>query len=585
MLKPKMIRDHLFIFINSLIVNPAFSSQTKEVLTTKSSDFGSKCIVPDDIKKRLMNKIKAQVKEFLNFKLDQAAKKTDGGRRKKINFPPEIEDANDAGKKYSSDCTLIVTEGLSAKTLAVAGISELDGSNNRYGIFPLKGKLLNVREAPRSQINKNTEITNLKQILGLKHGTKYDNKRAISNLRYGKVMIMTDQDYDGSHIKGLMINLFHSEWPELIRHKLFGANGNESFIEQFITPIVVARKGSNKLSFYTVPQYEKWRADNNNGKGWKVKYYKGLGSWQRKDGKEHFKNLRKHRIAFDYTANNDINILTGNEIGNENDNAIVKAFAKDRADARKDWIRGYEIGTHIEYKRKISYKHFVDKELILFSVNDLARSVPSIYDGLKPGQRKILYCCFLKNNLKKEIRVAQLGGYVSEKSAYHHGETSLYQTIIGMAQDYIGSNNVNLLTPNGMFGSRIKGGRDAASARYIHTLLAPITRRLFHENDDMILNYQDDDGYPVEPTYYIPIIPTILINGCKGIGTGWSTFIPNYNTTDIIKNIRKKLSGEDWNIMHPYYRGFKGEIICQNNNNNNNNNNLYDDDIESFQYK
>ena len=193
MLKPKMIRDHLFVFVNSLIINPAFSSQTKEVLTTKSSSFGSKCVLPPDMMKRLMNKIKMVVKDLLHFKLDQAAKKTDGKRKRKLNLPPEIDDANDAGGRYSSDCTLIVTEGLSAKTLAVAGITELPKSKNRWGIFPLKGKLLNVRDASRSQINKNTEINNLKQILGLKHGTKYSDKKAISTLRYGKIMIMTDQ--------------------------------------------------------------------------------------------------------------------------------------------------------------------------------------------------------------------------------------------------------------------------------------------------------------------------------------------------------------------------------------------------------
>eukprot|EP01084_Bolivina_argentea_P113088 201633_1 len=555
MLKPKMIRDHLFVFVNALIVNPAFSSQTKEVLTTKSAQFGSKCVIPEDIKKRLMTKIKVMVKELLAFKLDQAAKKTDGTRKRKMNFPPEINDANDAGGKHAAQCTLIVTEGLSAKTLAVAGITELEGQNNRYGIFPLKGKLLNVREAPRSQINKNTEITNLKQILGLKHGIKYNNKKVISSLRYGKVMIMTDQDYDGSHIKGLMINLFHSEWPDLIHNKLFGADGDESFVEQFITPIVVASKGSQKHAFYTVPQYEEWKTHNNDGKGWKIKYYKGLGSWRREDGKEHFKKLGKHRIAFKFE-------------NNEDDNSIIKAFSKDKADARKEWIGDHQEGTHLNYgdmdTQKVTYTDFIDKELILFSVNDLQRSVPSIFDGLKPGQRKILYCCFLKNNLKTELRVAQLGGYVSEKSAYHHGEQSLYQTIIGMAQDYVGSNNINLLSPNGMFGSRMKGGKDAASPRYIHTHLAAITRRIFDENDDMIVQYQEDDGYPVEPSNYLPIIPTVLVNGCKGIGTGWSTFIPNYNPSEIIKNIRRKLCGEECVKMHPYFRGFQGQIVCGN---------------------
>merc|ERR1719204_1095489 len=239
------------------------------------------------------------------------------------------------------------------------------------------------------------------------------------------------------------------------------------------------------------------------------------------------------------------------------------------ADARKEWIAGCEEGTFLDFEamgdslgrnKRVSYKDFIDRELILFSSYDLKRSVPALFDGLKPGQRKILYCCFLKNNLSKEIRVAQLGGYVSEKSAYHHGETSLYMTIIGMAQNYVGSNNINLLCPNGMFGSRIRGGKDAASPRYIHTKLAPITRRLFIPSDDQILEYQDDDGYPVEPIHYAPIIPLVLVNGALGIGTGWSTAIPNFNPSDIMKNIRRKLVGDDWVSMRPFYRGFTGKI-------------------------
>jgi len=591
MLKPKIVRDHLFIFVNSLIVNPAFSSQTKEVLTTKSTSFGSKCVLSEDINKRLMNKLKTLVKEELNFKLNQAAKKTDGKRKSKLNLPPEIDDALDAGTRRSADCTLIVTEGLSAKTLAVAGITELPGRNRLYGIFPLKGKLLNVRDAPRAQINKNAEINNLKQILGLKHGGKYNDKKAVQQLRYGKVMIMTDQDTDGSHIKGLMINLFHSEWPELVRQQLFGPQHNESFIEQFITPIVVATKAKKREMFYSIPQYERWKATHNDGKGWKIKYYKGLGTWQRNEGKEHFRHLQKHRIAFRYRRNQNQNSNSNNPFNNSSntsttssssasnsgvpaadDLAIVKAFAKDKADARKEWISGFtecdgaenDDSKYLDFTKirnqQITYSEFIDKDLILFSISDVHRSVPSLCDGLKPGQRKILYCCFLKNNLRTELRVAQLSGYVSEKSAYHHGEASLHSSIIGMAQDFVGSNNINLLAPNGMFGSRLRGGKDAASPRYIHTQLSSITRKVFHPLDDMIVKYQEDDGYPVEPVYYIPIIPMVLVNGAIGIGTGWSTSIPNYNARDIIRNLRRKLSGEELEMIHPYYRGFKGEI-------------------------
>lgn len=111
-------------------------------------------------------------------------------------------------------------------------------------------------------------------------------------------------------------------------------------------------------------------------------------------------------------------------------------------------------GTHLDQKDpKVTYSDFVNKELILFSMADLQRSIPSMVDGLKPGQRKILFCAF-KRNLVKEFKVAQLSGYVSEHSAYHHGEQSLASTIIGMAQDYVGSNNINLLQPNGQFGTR-----------------------------------------------------------------------------------------------------------------------------------
>lgn len=114
----------------------------------------------------------------------------------------------------------------------------------------------------------------------------------------------------------------------------------------------------------------------------------------------------------------------------------------------------FQPGTHLDQKQqKISFSDFVNKELILFSMADLQRSIPSMVDGLKPGQRKILFCSF-KRNFTKEAKVAQFSGYVSEHSAYHHGEQSLASTIIGMAQDYVGSNNINLLQPNGQFGTR-----------------------------------------------------------------------------------------------------------------------------------
>jgi len=124
---------------------------------------------------------------------------------------PKLEDANNAGTRNAEQCTIILTEGDSAKSLALAGIEVV--GRDKYGVFPLRGKFLNVREASNKQIMENPEIQNLIKILGIQIGKKYDN---LSNLRYGRVMIMTDQDHDGSHIKGLLINFIHHFWPSLL---------------------------------------------------------------------------------------------------------------------------------------------------------------------------------------------------------------------------------------------------------------------------------------------------------------------------------------------------------------------------------
>ncbi|XP_058196759.1 DNA topoisomerase 2-like isoform X1 [Rhododendron vialii] len=531
------VKNHLWIFVKALIDNPSFSSQTKMTLTTKEENFGSSCILSDEF----LNKVsEAGIVESLlswaDYKLKREQKKADAAKRKRITGIPKLEDANDAGGENSNKCTLILTEGDSAKALAMAGISEV--GRNHYGVFPLRGKLLNVREANNWQVDSNEEIQSIQRILGLEKGKQYD---CVESLRYGHLMIMTDQDHDGSHIKGLLINFIHTLWPSLLRIP--------SFLLEFITPIVKATQRSGVvLSFYSMPEYESWKESlQGNTSGWSIKYYKGLGTSTSKEGKEYFQGIESHRKDFAWLDDKD-------------GAAIELAFSKNKIEARKNWLRKFEPGTYLDQKEKhIRYRDFVNKELILFSMADLQRSIPSVVDGLKPGQRKILFCSF-KRNFFKEAKVAQFSGYVSEHSAYHHGEQSLASTIVGMAQDYVGSNNINLLQPNGQFGTRHQGGKDHASARYIYTCLSPFTRVLFPKNDDLLLNYLNDDGQSIEPTWYMPIIPMVLVNGAEGIGTGWSTYIPNYNPRNIISNVRKMLDGKPMEPMDPWYRGFRGTI-------------------------
>ncbi|GIL81030.1 hypothetical protein Vretifemale_10164 [Volvox reticuliferus] len=535
-IKPAMVRNNLWIFLNCYVENPAFDSQTKETLTLRATSFGSKCELPPLlIDKVLKAGLSDSIIKFAEFKSQKDLKKGDGSKRSRLVGMAKLDDANDAGGPRSKDCTLILTEGDSAKSLAVSGLGVV--GRNQYGVFPLRGKLLNVREASAAQIASNQEIQNIKQIMGLQHGKVYENA---SSLRYGHLMIMTDQDHDGSHIKGLIMNFMHSFYPSLLKVP--------GFLLEFITPIVKARRGRETKVFYTIPEYETWKESmENKTNGWEIKYYKGLGTSTKDEAQDYFSRLHQHRKEFVWN-------------GDEDGDAIELAFSKKRVDDRKEWLSNFVPGTYLDQSvDKISYADFINKELILFSRADLDRSIPSMLDGLKPGQRKILFACF-KRNLKKDIKVAQLSAYVAEHSAYHHGEQSLASTIVNLAQDFVGSNNINLLHPSGQFGTRLQGGKDAASARYIYTRLGKLTRHLFNENDDVLLKYLNEEGQSIEPEWYMPLLPTVLVNGAEGIGTGWSTSIPNYDPRDVIANLRRLLNGDEQLPLHPWYRGFTGTI-------------------------
>jgi DNA topoisomerase-2 len=384
---------------------------------------------------------------------------------------------------------------------------------NTIGIYPLKGKLLNVRGEQLKKIAENKEITDIKKILGLETGREYNSIDEVNkHLRYGKIMYMTDQDLDGSHIKGLCINLFHSEWASLT--KIPG------FLSFMNTPILRAKKGQQVMLFYNDGEYEKWKQSlgQNGTQGWTIKYFKGLGTSTSAEFKDYFAN--KKIVDFVYS--------------NNTDDTIDKIFNKKRADDRKTWLENYDKNAYLDTSKKdVRYEEFINNEMIHFSTYDCARSIPNMVDGLKISLRKILFSAF-KRKLTSEIKVAQFSGYVSEHSAYHHGEASLNGAIVNMAQNFVGSNNINLLEPNGQFGTRLHGGDDSASERYIFTMLNSLTRYMFPEADDAILSYLNDDGTIVEPEYYVPILPFALINGISGIGTGFSCNIAPYHPKDLI---------------------------------------------------
>jgi DNA topoisomerase-2 len=335
--------------------------------------------------------------------------------------------------------------------------------------------------------------------------------------------------------------MIHYFWPSLLKL---------GFVVSMVTPIIKASKGGQSKSFYTDSSFREWYG--NGQPGWKIKYYKGLGTSTSAEAREYFKKIRDLTVKFD------MDIMT--------DKSVILAFDKKKADDRKSWLlestakHPKELEVPYGSIKNLSITHFVRKDLVNFSLADLKRSIAHMADGLKPSQRKVMYACFHKN-LRDEMKVAQLAAYVAEKSAYHHGEVSLADTIVKLANDYTGSNNINLLEPCGQFGTRLMGGKDASQTRYIFTRLTKEARKIFDPRDDPILNYLDDDGRSIEPDFYMPTLPMVLINGTEGIGTGFSCYVPPFNPSDIKKNIQRALDGHAFKDMSPWFRGFKGKIF------------------------
>jgi DNA topoisomerase-2 len=540
-LKPGQIKESITLFVNATIVNPSFDSQTKETLTTPASKFGSSVsISPKFVDSLVKAGILEEAQAILDAKNARDTKKTDGAKKRTIYGLPKLEDALLAGTAKSSECTLILTEGDSAATSAIAGLKVV--GRERWGVFPLKGKLLNVKDISRDKFNSNDELTAIKKILGLEQSKKY---KDTSSLRYGRILIMSDQDVDGFHIRGLLMNLFHTEWPELM---------HIGFLCTLMTPLVKMTRGAETLSFYSEAELESWkeRVGADMAGRYKSKYYKGLGTSTPAEAREWFENISEIRYDWDDATDQTMNL----------------AFSKKLADERKQWLSSYDPKRSIKPtvdtggKKHVPYSRFVHDELIHFSNADNLRSLPHVIDGLKPSQRKILFGCF-KRNLKSEVRVAQLAGYISEHAVYHHGEASLNQTITSMAQVFVGANNINLLAPVGQFGSRLLGGKDASSPRYIHTHLEAIVDSIYRKEDAPILNHLEDDGDMVEPDTYYPVVPMLAINGSVGIGTGFSTDIPPHNPSQVVDLLKSRLAGGDTlagKTLDPWWIGFKGRV-------------------------
>lgn len=439
--------------------------------------------------------------------------------------------------------TLIVTEGDSAKALA---LNSLSSEQKKFcGVFPLRGKLLNVRNKNLKRLKTCKELQDLFLALGLELGKTY---KSPAELRYQRLLVMTDQDADGSHIKGLVINAFESLWPTLLQH-------NPGYISLFSTPIVKVKvngKAKEVVAFQSFRDFHRWQRSNPNAR-YTTKYYKGLGTSTTAEGKEYFADMERNVMRLTVDA--------------KDHRLLDSVFDSGEVEWRKEWMskaNAFQGEIDIDRSKKtLTIPDFVHKEMVHFALVGNARAIPHCVDGLKPSQRKILWA-LMKRNHSEAAKVAQLSGYISEVSSFHHGEASLQETIVKMAQNFTGGNNINLLVPEGQFGSRQQLGNDHAAPRYIFTKLSRFARLIFPEEDDPLLDYMDEEGTMVEPNHYVPIVPLLLCNGAVGIGFGFATNIPSFHPLDVSAAVRSMINGESAkqvvrNLI-PWAVGFQGTV-------------------------
>lgn len=570
---PKDVVSYFRFFVRSTVDKPQFDHQNKNMLKYPPLKY----VVPDKVIAKVCRWEGVQllkkntIEKFLKGK-DANILKTlnDKKKRPKVSVK-EYDPANKAGTTHSLKCTLIVCEGLSAKTYAVAGINtgvsfitqndtkkdpSIKKGRDWFGILPLRGKFLNVRNAGNDKMLKNAVVTDLVNAMGLTFGMDYSSEKAKNTLNYGSIIIIPDPDEDGIHIEGLVLNFFHHYFPSLLLNGVSNGSSQEifPFISSMKIPIIkvirsrIIGKDLNDVEFFTHEAFQKAKEEERWGKH-EIKYFKGLGTTKHDDVPKIF---GKKMIVFNVDNNTDKN--------------MEKAFRDEEADERKEWLKLYnpkERTFDLDNPSKIlqlDISTFVNEELIKFSIEDCKRSLPHIMDGLKESQRKVIFG--LKQwNGKSNMKVAQLGAFVAQKTDYKHGEQNLFDTIIKMAQSFVGSNNISLLEEDGQFGTRLSGGKDAASPRYIFVNEPPIFSKIFRPEDDAILDYTEDG----EPTFYAPVVPLICINGSVGVGTGFSCNIPMFNPSEIIDGIKRWILMREVDDKYvfkykPWYKGFKGEI-------------------------
>lgn len=538
-LTTKDIASRISLLISVKITNPAFTSQTKTQLNSKIS-----FSLTSELEEKMRGwELVTELVHDLEAKDLRRMKKTDGTSRKHVKLLKGV-DANNAGTTKRASTVLIVSEGKSGLSYGSAVCKLTPNGKDTYGLLPMKGKNLNAFTNSSIKLEANPEYIEFKKMLGLKSGVDYGIPENRKTLRYGSLLIMTDADVDGKHISGLILVYLHVNFPTLL---------SSGFVSQFRTPVLRAVKNKEKIPFYFESDYERWVVTDPSHKSYKVEYYKGLASSGDDD------------ILDDLERNKKVLFLTDPQYVE----TLRLAFDGSQTNMRKDWIVNYR-DTIIPDLPTQSITDFVNKEVILFAIDNLHRSIPRM-DGLKESQRKVIYSTLLNPRwtispgkvVGTKYKIEQFKGNVADVASYHHGEAILENVIRRMTEGWIGTNNLPWFKPMDQLGTYEKGGKDGGAARYVHVMPQIYLGSVLRSEDLPITPLQVLEGETIEPVRYHPIIPMVLVNGARGIGSGWATYIPNHRVEDVIQGIRDRMAGTTPTPLIPFYEGYTGKISIE----------------------
>ena len=547
------VRRAMFVVLVMWADGPRFKSQSKDTLDSPAKEWGFKWVPEDDFKKRVVSAFADVVSTKLALDTEEIAvreaAKTTGGRHS-VNLP-KYEPAGDAGKA-GTEASLILTEGDSAMGMAMAGRAQLN--SRLLGVYPLKGKPLNCRDMDLTSIVHNEVLANVAKILGLEYGKVFETEADLRRLNYKHLVLLADQDFDGGHIVGLVYNWVQYCWPSLLRLR-------PDFIRRFATPLIIANvKGKaapsarqQQVQFLSAPAFRRWLAEDATRQDvYKFSYYKGLGGHSSKLGREYFKAYAANTVTIMYDEDRDADTL-------EN------FFNEKRANVRKALISAYNENTALDYSRDaVTATEFLMSETLGYCHDNVPRGIPGL-DGCKRTQRKLLFACLELMKPGESAKLTDVAMKCGERAKYHHGEVSLYGTMVSMAQTHPGSNNVNLLIGESQMGSRLYDRGTFTAPRYLSTGPETILAKLIRKEDNPILTYRVEEGkYLTEPTHFLPVVPLDLINGAIGVTSGWSTKIPAFHPVEVIRTFcQRLLDVPDWRASEPvpWFDGLTGPVL------------------------